>query len=67
MVFQQKLLEKAYFIIKLTGQAMVWPASSWQMESSLSFIGMDSFAAYAYFSRICPLEEGVKVMENFRE
>ena len=28
MVFQQKLLEKANFIYKLTGQAMVWPASS---------------------------------------
>ena len=28
MVFQQKLLEKAYFIIKLTGQAMVSPVSS---------------------------------------
>ena len=28
MVFQQKLLEKAYFIFKLTGQAMIQPASS---------------------------------------
>ena len=28
MVFQQKLLEKADFIYKLTGWAMVWPASS---------------------------------------
>ena len=26
--FQQKLLEKAYFILKLTGRAMVRPASS---------------------------------------
>ena len=28
MVFQQKLLEKAYFIFKLTGRAMVRAASS---------------------------------------
>ena len=27
-VFQQKLLEKAYFVIKRTGRAMVRPASS---------------------------------------
>ena len=27
MVFQQKLLEKAYFLFKLTGQAIVQPAS----------------------------------------
>ena len=28
IVFHQKLLEKAYFIFKMTGPAMVWPASS---------------------------------------
>ena len=28
MVFQQKLLEKANFMYKLTGRAMVWLASS---------------------------------------
>ena len=28
MVFQQKLLEKPYFIVKMTGSAMVRPASS---------------------------------------
>ena len=28
MVFQQKLLEKACFIVKMTASAMVWPASS---------------------------------------
>ena len=27
MVFQQNLLEKAYFIAKMSGAAMVWPAS----------------------------------------
>ena len=28
MVFQQNLLEKAYFFVKMTGPAMVRPASS---------------------------------------
>ena len=28
MVFQQKPLEKADFIVKLTGLEMVWPTSS---------------------------------------
>ena len=28
MVFQQKLLEIAFFIVKMTGPAMVWPRSS---------------------------------------
>ena len=28
MVFQQKLLGKAYFIVKVTAPSMVWPASS---------------------------------------
>ena len=29
MVFQQKLLEKAYLIVKMIDQVMVWPASSY--------------------------------------
>ena len=29
MVFQQKLLEKAYLIVKMIGPVMVWPASSY--------------------------------------
>ena len=39
MVVQQKLLEKAYFIIKPTGRAMVWPASSdkWKAPQSKCF------------------------------
>ena len=28
MVFQQNLLEKAYFIVKMSGPAMIWLASS---------------------------------------
>ena len=28
MVFQQKLLEKAYFIVKMTDPAIIQPASS---------------------------------------
>ena len=28
MVFQQNLFEKAYFIVKMSGLAMAWPASS---------------------------------------
>ena len=34
-VIQQKLLEKAYFIVKMTGLVMVWPASSvfWKVPS----------------------------------
>ena len=35
MVLQQKLLEKAYFIVKMTGLVMVWLASSdfWKVPS----------------------------------
>ena len=29
MVFQQKLLEKAYLIVKMIDPVMVWPASSY--------------------------------------
>ena len=28
IVFDEKLLEKAYFIFKMTGLPMVWPTSS---------------------------------------
>ena len=35
MVVQQKLLEKAYFIIKPTGRAMVRPASSDKWKAPL--------------------------------
>ena len=28
MVFPQNLIEKAYFIAKMSGPTMVWPASS---------------------------------------
>ena len=40
MVFQQKLLEKAYFIFKLTGRAMVRPTSSdkWKAPLVLSLV-----------------------------
>ena len=34
MVFQQKLLERAYFIFKLSGRAMVRPASSDKWKAS---------------------------------
>ena len=36
-VFQQKLLEKAYFVIKLTGRAMVRPDSSDKWTAPLYF------------------------------
>ena len=35
MVFQQKTLEKADFIVKMTGLAMVRPASSDKWKASL--------------------------------
>ena len=38
MVFQQKFLEKADFIVKMTGLAMVGPASSDKIESTLSIV-----------------------------
>ena len=38
MFFQKKLLGKAYFIVKMTAPAMVWPVSSDKlMESTLRF------------------------------
>ena len=41
MAFQQNLLEKAYFIDKISGPAMVRPASSDFWETALS-----SFAVF---------------------
>ena len=38
MVFQQKLFEKVYFIIKLTGPAMVRPASSDKWKAPIVFV-----------------------------
>ena len=35
MVFQQKFLEKADFIVKMTGLAMVWQASSDKWKAPL--------------------------------
>ena len=37
MVFQQNLLEKAYFIAKMSGQTMVRPASSDVWKAPLSW------------------------------
>ena len=36
MVLQQKPLEKADFIVKITGPVMVRAGQFWQMESALS-------------------------------
>ena len=33
--FQQNILEKAYFITKMSGLAMVRPAQFWLLESAL--------------------------------
>ena len=35
MVFQQKLLGKAYFIVKITAPAMIWPVSSKKWKAPL--------------------------------
>ena len=35
MVFQQKHLGKAYFIIKITAPAMIWPVSSNKWKAPL--------------------------------
>ena len=37
MVSQQNLLEKAYFIAKMSGPTMVWPASSDFWKAPLVF------------------------------
>ena len=40
MVFQKKLLEKPFFIFKLTGRAMAWPAISGKWKAPLDEQGM---------------------------
>ena len=48
MVFQQKLLEKACFIVKMTASAMVWPASSDFWKAPLVFISLAMCRITAY-------------------
>ena len=43
MVVQQKLLEKAYFIIKPTGRAVVRPASSDKWKAPQEWASIRSF------------------------
>ena len=44
MVFQQKLLEKAYFNVEMTGPAMVRPATQfWLLESAFSIVSNDDW------------------------
>ena len=44
MVFQQKLLEKAYFNDKMTGPAMVRPATLfWLLESAFRTVSNDDW------------------------
>ena len=55
IVFQQKLLEKAYFNVEMTGPAMVRPWSGqatqfWRLESAFSTI---QFQACPPTSGIC--------------
>ena len=51
MVFQQKLLKKAYFIFKLTGRAMVRPSSSdkWKAPLVNPFTANNSLRTQTYF------------------
>ena len=51
MIFQQKLLKKAYFIFKLTGRAMVRPASSdkWKAPLLNPFTANNSLRTQTYF------------------
>ena len=51
MVFQQKLLKKAYFIVKLTGRAMVRPASpdKWKAPLVNPFTANNSLRTQTYF------------------
>ena len=39
MVFQQKLMGKAFFIVKMTAPAMVWPDSSDKWKAPLDSSG----------------------------
>ena len=50
MIFQQKLLKKAYFIFKLTGRAMVRPASSdkWKAPLVNPFTANNSLRTQTY-------------------
>ena len=44
MVFQQKLLENAYFYVEMTGPAMAWPATQfWRLESAFSIVSNDDW------------------------
>ena len=44
MVFQQKLLEKAYFNVEMTGPAMVRPATQfWLFERAFSIVSNDDW------------------------
>ena len=36
--FQKKLLGKAFFIVKMTAPAMVWPVSSDKWKAPLDFL-----------------------------
>ena len=38
MFFQKKLLGKAYFIVKMTAPAIVWPVSSDKWKAPLDFL-----------------------------
>ena len=38
MFFQKKLLGKAFFIVKMTAPAMVWPVSSDKWKAPLDFL-----------------------------
>ena len=40
MVFQQKLLRKAYFIVKITAPAMIWPVSSNKWKAPICLRGI---------------------------
>ena len=40
MVFQQKLLGKAYFIVKITAPAMIWPVSSNKWKAPICLRGI---------------------------
>ena len=44
MVFQQKLLEKAYFNVEMTGPAMVRPATRfWLLQSAFGIVPNDDW------------------------
>ena len=42
MVFQQKLLGKAYYIVKITTPAMIWPVSSNKWKAPLVEVQTDA-------------------------